>query len=558
MDGSRSPAVRVIAWTLAVLALVAGTLLRSWLLVHVPIDGDEAIVGLMARRIDAGHVVVFYWGQSYGGGEPYFVAAAFKVLAPSPLVLNATASLLALVGALLSGAIVTEVTTSRLLGALGAAMTWVWPFAVIFNSVREVGFRQVTLICGLTLILMALRVARGRRTQGTCIVLGLAAGVGWWSSPEILYFAVPAAILLVGSLNRWDKRVIAGAGHDVRGVALVAAAAVVGAAPWLVTNVRHGFVSLRASGVPAQPGIGYLRRLSIFVHHVVGIELGTNDLTSGRWVSGAVGGVLLALAVVLIVAALARAAWGLRLGRTGLPLAAIAAGVLTLPFLYAANPATWFWQDGRYGIFLPPLLVCLLLGALGAPRPPAALPEGGPPGQWAPPTRRGVERLATATACVGLCGLVVLGAVGAHESLNAPVAHPSAFFSGWGDPETGVRQTVLALRAAGIDDAYASYNTAYVLDFLGPALSVSPSNADLDRTPSVRAAVAKVAHPAWLFYAPNRLHLAINAFQSVDPGPGGYAEAAFISLLRANAIGYRVVHLDLLDAVIPAAPVQDP
>ena len=75
---------------------------------------------------------------------------------------------------------------------LGAALVWVWPYAATWNSVREIGFRGATLCCGLLVVLCALRVYLRRAGLGTRLLLGLAAGTGWWASPEIGYFAVPA------------------------------------------------------------------------------------------------------------------------------------------------------------------------------------------------------------------------------------------------------------------------------------------------------------------------------------------------------------------------------
>ena len=46
---------------------------------QLPIWGDEAIVGIMARAIDGGHFTAFYWGQHYGGLESYLVAASLKI-----------------------------------------------------------------------------------------------------------------------------------------------------------------------------------------------------------------------------------------------------------------------------------------------------------------------------------------------------------------------------------------------------------------------------------------------------------------------------------------------
>ena len=88
------------------------------------------------------------------------------------------------------------------LAALGAALTWVWPYAATWNSVREIGFRGATLCCGLVLVLCALRVYQHRAGPATRVVLGLAAGAGWWASPEIAYFVLPAVVLLAAS---WDR-----------------------------------------------------------------------------------------------------------------------------------------------------------------------------------------------------------------------------------------------------------------------------------------------------------------------------------------------------------------
>ena len=91
-DGStRSPSV---SWRSAVLALAYGLVLRGWLLVQVPLWGDEAIVGIMARAIDGGHFTAFIWGQHYGGLEPYVTALVLKVGGGGEPALNATPALL--------------------------------------------------------------------------------------------------------------------------------------------------------------------------------------------------------------------------------------------------------------------------------------------------------------------------------------------------------------------------------------------------------------------------------------------------------------------------------
>ena len=83
------------------LLLLLGLLLRIWILGRAPIHSDQAVVGLMAREILHGHLFAFYWGQSYGGGEPYVVAALFALFCESRLVLGMAPLLLDAVAALL-------------------------------------------------------------------------------------------------------------------------------------------------------------------------------------------------------------------------------------------------------------------------------------------------------------------------------------------------------------------------------------------------------------------------------------------------------------------------
>ena len=75
---------------------------------------------------------------------------------------------------------------------------WAGSLPSVANSWIEFGFRGVTLVCGLGLLLFSLRTLDGRQSTWDFGALGLFAGIGWWSSPEIAYYLIPAALLLVG------------------------------------------------------------------------------------------------------------------------------------------------------------------------------------------------------------------------------------------------------------------------------------------------------------------------------------------------------------------------
>src|SRR5215469_9647329 len=149
---SLDPIVAVVV-VAAALALLYGLVLRVWLLVQLPIWGDEAIVGLMARAIEGGHFTAFYWGQHYGGLEPYLVAVGLKLGGGGEPAMNGTPALLCALGAVLVGAVTFAAARSRPLGFAAAGAVWVWPYVVIWQSVREGGFREATLCCGFAAVL---------------------------------------------------------------------------------------------------------------------------------------------------------------------------------------------------------------------------------------------------------------------------------------------------------------------------------------------------------------------------------------------------------------------
>ena len=194
------------AWLLLVVcaaAVLVGVAVRAWLLLHQPLTGDEAIVALMAQQIRHGHFYSFYWGGAYGGAEPYLVAALTSVFGSGAVAVNLSATLLTAVSTVLVWSIVRSLVPprARWVAYPAAAMFWVWPEAALWNSTRESGFRCVTLLAGLACLKLALRWATSG-SWGDAAGLGLAFGVGWWSSPEIVYFLIPVVSVVAVAVYR--------------------------------------------------------------------------------------------------------------------------------------------------------------------------------------------------------------------------------------------------------------------------------------------------------------------------------------------------------------------
>lgn len=535
------------------IALLYGLLVRLWLLAHLPLFGDESVVGLMARGVDHGHFSAFYWGQRYGGLESYVAALVLPIGGGGEPALNATPALLSALAALLVGAITYAVGRQRLVAFAAGCLVWVWPYAVVWESVREVGFRYAALCCGLAAILGCVRAWRGRAGPATFGLLGLALGLGWWASPEIVYFVLPCLVLLVG----WWWAAAPRRGAEFRNdpaalgrgasLALVVIGAAVGSLPWWYANVNDGFASLRRGALPADSGITYGGRLSVFFHDMLPLQLGVKTVLSGAWVGGSVlGPVLFALIVGLVVAALARAVWLFSQGRDLVPLA-LAAGVVTFPFLYAAAPGTGYWIDGRYGVYLP-ALVAALFGAVVVVHKRQPAP--------AEPSRARVHAGVLSSVAVGVLGATFL-TLGAAHANGVPAS--SSFFSGWHNPDAPMQQAIDGMRRHHIEDAYGDYWTAYSLDFVGDGQPlVSPSVLDVNRSTAIAAGVAASNDPAWLFFSPDETAAAAAAFSNPQPGPGPYTEASFEALLRQRGISFKVVKLGVLDAVVPSRRVTTP
>jgi hypothetical protein len=343
--------------------------------------------------------------------------------------------------------------------------------------------------------------------------------------------------------------------------------ALIGSLPWWYANVGSGFASLRRSAFPAGGGLGYGARLSVFFRDMLPLQLGVRTVFGGAWVGGAhLGHVLFVLVLAVVAAGIVRAVWVRRGDTRCLAPVALAGGIVVFPFLYAAVPASGYWVDGRYGLYLPFLVVPLLALALPGQARPASLPPAEPVEEHA--SRRGlhaarrpqVPSVTSIGALIG-AGLGVLGAtllsVGAAHAGGVPAS--PRFFTSWGDPNAQTRQVVHEMLTHHVADAYGNYWTAYDLEFIGQgSVTVSPSVLDVDRWPALAAKVAASPDPAWLFIAPGKTAAADAAFLNTQPGPGSYTERSFEARLTELGVTYRVVHLGVLDAVVPSRRVLVP
>jgi len=523
----------IVVWVVASVAIVVGVAMRAWFLFHQPVNADESIVGLMARQILHGHFSAFYWGQSYGGGEPYLVALLFGVFGTSAWALKAASIIFAAGAALLTWRIVRQLVADPALAVLAGAAVWAFPKSYVFTSTLEYGFRGLTMVCGLGLVLLALKIQRGDHRLSVFAGLGLVAGVGWWSSPEIVYFGVPAGLLVLWALvgdpeldraRRWWKyAVVAGA------------AAVVGSLPWLWANAHSRLDSLRPGAFVVPPGSpGYFGRLKIFFQYSLPMVLNLRNQGTGAWLWGPTTS-LVVLVLLLLVLAVALVLCAVRGGRSLI----LALGVVLFPFLVALSPATWFWQDGRYdNFFVPMAVIVVVVGCAEAARRLAGARRS---------DRRAVSlgRLLAS----GLFAFAIATSIANFANFVTPLGN---FFAGWTNPNGPTLHAITTLEANGVDDGYADYWVAYRLDLLSLGrLQLTTAGSDPDRWQSLDTQVNHSPKTSWLFVPVTTAGVTQFAETTAIQGPGGLTQAQFLADLTRLGISYRVVDTGLIKAVIP-------
>jgi 4-amino-4-deoxy-L-arabinose transferase-like glycosyltransferase len=326
-------------------AVLVGLALRLFVLTHAlgVLDADEATTGLVARHFLHNHEhPVFYWSSNYGGTLEALVTAPFFVLFGATVAtLKAVAVLWYAAGCVLAWRVGARLVSPRV-GAAAGLLMWLWPGTYLWWSTKSRGFYGSLLVLGLVVALCALRLAERPDRVADWLVLGLAAGLGWWDGPQIAVLGVVAVAWLAA---RNPKALLR--------APLAIPTALVGAAPWLLWNLRHHFDSFR---IPPQPANAtYAQRLARFWTEGVPLAAGLRVPYFLRWIEPwapvAYVVVGLAAAVALIV----------KHRTTGLLLVG---GLALYGVAYAFNPLTAHSADGRYVLLASPIIAIGLMAAL--------------------------------------------------------------------------------------------------------------------------------------------------------------------------------------------------
>jgi 4-amino-4-deoxy-L-arabinose transferase-like glycosyltransferase len=228
-------------WLLIILGIAA--LWRIMILASgtVGFHSDEAVVGLMARHINAGlPIPTFFYGQPYMGSlDPLLTALMFRITGPTVFGLRAVQFLLYL-GIVASTMVLTCRLTADRRVAIIAGLLVALPTVslTLYTSISLGGYGEMLLLGNLLLILgydLATRedlTERGRWLRW--LAMGAVFGLGWWTHNLIIAYAIPVTIVL---LLRWRclrfPMILASAG-----------VAIIFSAPWWIYNLQNNWASI--------------------------------------------------------------------------------------------------------------------------------------------------------------------------------------------------------------------------------------------------------------------------------------------------------------------------
>ena len=300
------------------------------------LDADEAVWALMAREVGHGHISAFYWGQAYGGTqEVALVGALFWAAGTHVFLMRLVPIALAAAAALVVWRIGRR-TIGELPAIVAGCLVWIWPPYVIWKLDVWHGFYGSGLLYATLILLLVLRLDE-RPSRRDAAVFGLLLGLGFWQTLQIVPIAAPALLWL--TIRRpavWRHAWIA------------VPAALVGALPWLVSNVRHDWWSFR---LPSD-NTGYLTRLRGGIDATIPMQLSLRVPFSSEWLFGtAISGLIYAALIGLFLVV----GWRTRRQRVSLFFLIVAA----YPFLYALSGLTWLTDEPRYVVLVVPAFAVL-------------------------------------------------------------------------------------------------------------------------------------------------------------------------------------------------------
>ncbi len=245
----------------ASLIIVLALILRAALALHNQshVDGDEAVIGIIARDIGATGVHPLYlYGQPYNGGasiEAHLASLLFPVFGAHPITLKAAALALSIAALAATYGAARSIFGggTALLAALLFALS---PALTVWNLKLRGGY-QIIMILSILLFALSVRIFHGRdRGWAPSLLLGFLGGLGLWNL-ELIF----PLVFVIAAL--WAAAAIRGDGARPRAL-LVLPGFLVGYSPALYFNLTHHLANwayLTGGGAGVLEALGRLREV---------------------------------------------------------------------------------------------------------------------------------------------------------------------------------------------------------------------------------------------------------------------------------------------------------
>ncbi len=242
--------MRNIFWRDLLLIILLAFIGRTLLVLSgaVSFHSDEAVVALMARHINQGARPVFFYGQAYMGSlDAWLVAVGFRLFGESVLSIRMIQSVLYGLIVVTSYLTAWEFSHKRIIAAV-TGLIFALPTALVatYTSATLGGYNEVLLFGNIILIsgYRVLHSTAASRQLGMWALLGVCAGLGWWSNGLIIMYMLPIALLGLLELIRRARHQRDSLTPFVTGILIAAAAFFIGSAPWWMYNFEHDFAAL--------------------------------------------------------------------------------------------------------------------------------------------------------------------------------------------------------------------------------------------------------------------------------------------------------------------------
>jgi hypothetical protein len=343
------PAIGSLFVGAVILAAIAGVAYHIWLalgpLGRAP-NSDEAVSGLMALHLWRDHETrAFFWGQTYAGTLQTWLMAPFVgMFGTSIFSLRVVTVVEGIAAPIVTWRIARHFFKPQVAMLAGVVALW-WPLSLVYFSTQERQFYSLGALLGLVAVLMAVNIDETPGRLRFWLGLGLCVGAGWWSSPNIVYYALPIVLYLV-ALGHW---------REWRGITTAAVTFLMASSVWTYANVQSDFRSLQTPNWAGHST--YWSRLGFFFQTGLPFSLGLRHTWSTHWFwSASMGRALYGVGILILAVALVLAVRRIRSSASIIVLLVVLA-----PLIYAYFPPTWALNEGRYLYFvasLLPLLVC--------------------------------------------------------------------------------------------------------------------------------------------------------------------------------------------------------